>query len=392
MPRDPGLKPAFSPAQRMPDSALVEAMRRALQEAPHPGCASGYPRAWWRHLGTSGLLGVGFGGVGKPSVASASQVGELAGLIARETASLGLGMVWMMNEMLGRFVLAPQMRSDRQRALLRSMSRGDALLALAISEPGTGAHPKRLSCRALRDGDSWTIDGRKAFVSNGAAADAFVVLAVSGEVDGRKRFDAFVIDADAPGLTREPDGKLTGLEPLGHCGLLLAGCRVQETQRLGEPGLAFETIARPLRTIEDALLLGAMLGAMQAELDALALRLRSRPRTPALTRALGALQLELDALSPLATHAAWHLDQHGPDEQLAAFNVGVRRLLERWQNAFESFTAALDAHEPALLALARDLRLVQGIARGVADFRQLQAGDKLLCAKDTHEVISPTAL
>ncbi len=48
--------------------------------------------------------------------------------------------------------------------------------------------------------------------------------------------------------------------------------------------------------------------------------------------------------------------------------------------------------EHALLALARDLRLVQGIARGVADFRQLQAGDKLLCAKDTHEVISPTAL
>ncbi len=48
--------------------------------------------------------------------------------------------------------------------------------------------------------------------------------------------------------------------------------------------------------------------------------------------------------------------------------------------------------EHALLALARDLRLVQGIARGVADFRQLQAGEKLLRAKETHEVISPTAL
>jgi len=386
------MKPAFSPEQRLPHSALAEAMRRALQDAPHPGCTSDFPRAWWRHLGASGLLGVGFDGDGKPSVANASQVGELAGLIARETASLGLGMAWMMNEMLGRFVLAAQMRSDQHRALLRSMSRGEALLALAISEPGAGAHPKHLSCRALRDGDNWTIDGRKAYVSNGAAADAFVVLAVSGEVDGRKRFDAFVIDADAPGLTREPDGKVSGLEPLGHCGLVLAGCRVREIQRLGEPGLAFDTIARPLRTIEDALLMGSMLGAMQAELDALALRLRSGSRTPALTRALGALQLELDALSPLATHAARHLDEHGPDERLAAFNVGVRRLLDRWQGAFESFTAALDDHEPALLALARDLRLVQGIARSVADFRQLQAGEKLLRAKETHEVISPTAL
>ena len=305
------MKPAFSPAQRLPHSALAEAMRRALQDAPHPGCTSGFPRVWWRHLGACGLLGVGFDGDGKPSVANASQVGELAGLIARATASLGLGMAWMMNEMLGRFVLAAQIRSDQHRALLRSMSRGDALLALAISEPGAGAHPKHLSCSALRDGDNWTIDGRKAYVSNGAAADAFVVLAVSGEVDGRKRFDAFVIDADAPGLTREPDGKVSGLEPLGHCGLVLAGCRVREIQRLGEPGLAFDTIARPLRTIEDALLIGSMLGAMQAELDALALRLRSGSRTPALTRGLGALQLE-PMPCHLATHAARHLDEHGP--------------------------------------------------------------------------------
>ncbi len=53
-------------------------------------------------------------------------------------------------------------------------------------------------------------------------------------------------------------------------------------------------------------------------------------------------------------------------------------------------TRFTNKHE--LLAPARDLRLVQGIARGVADFRQLQAGEKLLRAKETHEVISPTAL
>ncbi len=53
-------------------------------------------------------------------------------------------------------------------------------------------------------------------------------------------------------------------------------------------------------------------------------------------------------------------------------------------------TRFTDKH--ALLELGRDLRLVQGIARGVADFRQLQAGEKLLRAKETHEVISPTAL
>ncbi|WP_096697552.1 acyl-CoA dehydrogenase family protein [Polaromonas sp. AER18D-145] len=381
-----------SPAQTLPDPARPEAMRRALADAPAPDCAHGFPRAWWRHLGASGLLGVGFDRDGEPSVADAPQVSALAGIVARESASLGLGMAWMMQQMLGRFVLAPNLRSDRHRALLASMTRGDALLALAISEPGAGAHPKHLSCRAVQYGSDWILDGHKAFVSNGPAADAIIVLAVSGEHEGRKRFDAFVVEANTPGLARELDDKVRGLAPLGHCGLRLVGCRVPDSQRLGEPGQAFDTIARPLRAIEDALLLGAMLGAMQAELDALARWFRNAARTPALTRDLGGLQLELDALSPVARHAAQHLDQHGPDEALAAFNLGARRLFDRWQGACESFAAALDDHEPALLTLARDLRLVLGIARGIAESRQLQAGEKMLRPKETHENTLPTPL
>ncbi|WP_114973434.1 acyl-CoA dehydrogenase family protein [Rhodoferax ferrireducens] len=367
-----------SPAQTVPDPALPEAMRQALADAPAPDCAHGFPRAWWRHLGTSGMLGNGFDCDGGPPMANAVRVSTLAGIIAHESASLGLGMAWMMQQMLGRFVLAPNLRSDRHRALLASMARGDALLALAISEPGTGAHPKHLSCRAVQDGDDWLLDGHKAFVSNGPAADAIIVLAVSGEHQGRKRFDAFVVEANTPGLTREGDGKVAGLVPIGHCGLRLVGCQVPDSQRLGASGQAFDTIARPLRAIEDALLLGAMLGAMQAEMDTLARCFRNAARTPVLTRNLGGLQLELNALSPVARHAAQHLDQHGPDEALAAFNLGARRLFDRWQGACESFAAALDDHEPALLTLARDLRLVQGIARGIAESRQLQAGEKML--------------
>ncbi len=376
----------------MSDSALPEAMRLALANAPAPDCAHGFPRAWWRHLGTSGMLALGFERDGGSPVADSALFSALAGIVARESASLGLGMAWMMQQMLGRFVLAPNLRSDRHRALLQSMTVGDTLLALAISEPGTGAHPKHLSCRAVQDGDDWLLDGHKAFVSNGPAADAIIVLAVSGEREGRKRFDAFVVEANTPGLTREGGDKVRGLVPLAHCGLRLVGCRVPESQRLGEPGQAFDTIARPMRAIEDALLLGTMLGAMQAEVDALARWFQSAARTPALTRDLGGLQLELDALLPVARHAAQHLDQHGPNEALGAFNLGARRLFDRWQGACESFAAALEDHEPALLTLARDLRLVQGIARSIADSRQLQAGEKMLRPKETHENTTPTPL
>lgn len=337
------------------------------------------------------MLGIGFDRDGGPPVADAVQVSALAGIVAHETASLGLGMTWMMQQMLGRFVLAPHLRSDRQRALLVSMARGDALLALAVSEPGVGAHPKHLSCRAVPDGDGWLLDGHKAFVSNGPAADAIIVLAVSGEHAGRKRFDAFVVEANTPGLTREGGDKVSGLTPLGHCGLRLAGCRVPDSQRLGAPGQAFDTIARPLRAIEDALLPGPMLGAMQAELDALARSLPATARTPAAVRDLGALQLELTALRAVRNHVARHLDQHGCDDTLALLTVGTRRLLDRWQNACEAFSA-LHVCASDRPALAGDLRLVLGIARGIAESRQLQAGETLLKSTTSHENTTPSPL
>jgi acyl-CoA dehydrogenase len=366
-------------------------MRLALAGAPAPDCAHGFPRAWWRHLGARGLLGIGFSQDGGPPVADAVQVSALAGIVAHETASLGLGMAWMMQQMLGRFVLAPHLRSDRQRALLVSMARGDALLALAISEPGVGAHPKHLSCRAVPDGDGWLLDGHKAFVSNGPAADAIIVLAVSGEHAGRKRFDAFVVEVNTPGLIREGDDKMRGLAPLDHCGLRLADCRVPDSQRLGAPGQAFDTIARPLRAIEDALLPGPMLGAMQAELDALARSFPTTARTPDAVRDLGALQLELTALRAVRNHVARHLDQHGCDDTLALLTVGTRRLLDRWQNACEAFSA-LHACASDRPALAGDLRLVLGIARGIAESRQLQAGETLLKSTTSHENTTPSPL
>ncbi len=278
--------------------------------------------------------------------------------------------------------------------LLQSMAAGECLLALAISEPGVGAQPKHLRTRAVQqsssagDGD-WVLDGHKAFVSNGPAADAILVLALSAEHEGRKRFDAFLLDAQTPGLTRETNARVQGLAPLGHCDLLLQACRVPASRRIGAPGQAFASIARPVRAVEDALLLGPLLGAMQCELEALARALGMVASDGAdAVRELGALQLEWQALHAVRDAVARQLETQGYDDALAFSTVGARRLLERWQTAYERACESL----PASLApipngaqggatspsLARDLRLVLGIARGVAHSHQLQTGQQLL--------------
>jgi acyl-CoA dehydrogenase len=332
------------------------------------------------------MVGLSFDAGDQPARADWAAVASLSGAIAHQTSSLGLGLAWLMNEMLGRFVIAPHARDDSHRELLRKMARGLSLAALAISEPDVGAHPKHLNCRARRDGDHWVLDGVKSYVSNGPYADVIVVLAVTGEAPGRKSFDAFVVNAQSPGLGRLPTGNPGVLPPMGHCGLTLEGCNIPLASRLRTDGQAFELIARPMRTVEDTLLAGTIIGAMRSELDALASWLRGTAPPPAIQRGLGALRLELAALGKLATLAARQLDSDGPDDRLADLNAGLRIALEHWQNTFDAFAAPLDDHAPGLLDIARDIRAVLGIARGVGEARQHRAGASLLNTKEPHEV------
>jgi len=156
-----------------------------------------------------------------------------------------------------------------------------------------------------------------------------------------------------------------------------------------------------VRAVEDALLLGPLLGAMQCELEALAHALGTSAVAAGTAdtaasdavRELGALQLEWQALHAVRDAVAHQLEMQGYGDALAYATVGARRLLERWQtayeNAYEAASRALSIAPPPFAAndtqagtaspsLFRDLRLVLGIARGVAHSRQLQTGQQLL--------------
>ena len=141
-----------------------------------------------------------------------------------------------------------------------------------------------------------------------------------------------------------------------------------------------------MRALEDTLLASMLIGAMQAELDALASWLRGTAPTPVNLRSLGALRLELAALARLAALCSAQLEAHGADERLADLNAGMRITLERWQNSCDAFAAPLDDHPLKLLELCRDIRTVLGIARGVGEARHLMAGNRLLHTKEPDEV------
>src|SRR3954453_12093077 len=116
-------------------------------------------------------------------------------------------------------------------------------LAVAISEPKVGAHPKLLTTRADKVEGGWRLTGRKAWVTNGPSADAIIVFAITAEEAGRKRYSAFIVPRGAPGLTTEDMPGFPALPPSRHCLLRLDHVEVAADALLGDPGTAFERLA-----------------------------------------------------------------------------------------------------------------------------------------------------
>jgi len=288
------------------------------------------------------------------------------GAIARASATLAerggrldQAATWTGRQVVARFFLIGFGTAAQRAALLPLLARGEALLAVAISEPGVGAHPKHLTTRATLDDDGARISGRKAWVSNGPDASHFIVLAISA-IDGeRKRYSAYLLPRDTPGLTLRP---MPELHDGRHCLLELEACRVPREALLGPPGDAYAAMALPFRDVEDTVGLARLAGALRHLLTRLAIG----ATTPEATLSLGGLA----ALT--AVLAAGRLAEEN------ARLVGLRLLIAE---VAQRMRAHLDTHGPVIDSiierLLADLDLSMSVARGPRQARQSRLGEAL---------------
>jgi alkylation response protein AidB-like acyl-CoA dehydrogenase len=157
--------------------------------------------------------------------------------------------------------------SDSQRSSwLPRLCSGTALGCFALTEPGTGSDAANLTTRAVRDGDDWVLTGTKLFITNGTWADVALVFARTG-APGPRGVTAFLVETDAPGVTRrEIRGKL-GLRGQATAELTFDGVRVGDAARLGAEGQGFKIAMGTLDKGRMSLAAGCV-GLAQACLDA----------------------------------------------------------------------------------------------------------------------------
>jgi acyl-CoA dehydrogenase len=186
-----------------------------------------------------------------------TEIARIKAALVERTGLPGVAGVWGGRQMVARFFIGGFGDADQRAAWLGRAA------SVAISEPRAGAHPKHLTTRAEPEGDGFRISGEKAWVSNGPSADVFIVLAITSEQDGRKRYSALLVPRDAQGVTLKDMPEFHALRPSRHCGLVLDNVRVPRSALLGPQGAAYETMALPFRDVEDAVGTFSMLGAFR---------------------------------------------------------------------------------------------------------------------------------
>lgn len=193
-------------------------------------------RALVRELAATGLLPRLFparlGGTNESSI-SATTLCVLREGLALEwtTASTALAL-----QGGGSYVLVRAGRDDVVERWVPRVASGEAVAAVALTEPGVGSDAAALSMRAERDLDGWRLSGEKTWIMNAPDADIYTVFARTTSDVGAYGITAFAVPGDAAGLTGEP---IESLWPDAVGRLFFDGVSVPDDHVLGEVDAGF---------------------------------------------------------------------------------------------------------------------------------------------------------
>jgi alkylation response protein AidB-like acyl-CoA dehydrogenase len=133
-----------------------------------------------------------------------------------------------------------------QEAVVPEMISGDRIGAFALTEGGAGSDPTQLRTVACNDGDSYVISGHKAWVSNGGIAGVFIVFAATDPTAGARGLSAFVVPAEAEGVTIGGREKTLGLRGVTINRVYLRDVRVPADHLLGGEGSGYKVALETL--------------------------------------------------------------------------------------------------------------------------------------------------
>jgi len=128
---------------------------------------------------------------------------------------------------------------DQKKRYLSKLATGGIIGAFALTEPNAGSDPSRQTTKAVFDGDSYILNGRKRFTTTGKNAGLIIVTAKTDEEKRHRGISAFLVKQGSPGFTVGPLEDKMGLRASDTVDLIFEDCRVAAEDRLGNEGDGF---------------------------------------------------------------------------------------------------------------------------------------------------------
>lgn len=130
---------------------------------------------------------------------------------------------------------------------LPKMATGEAVGAIAMTEPGTGSDLQSIRTTAVADGDDYIVNGSKIFITNGYLCDVAVVAVKTGDINGgAQSVSLLIMDAKAQGFTKGKPLKKVGMRGQDTCELFFDNVRVPKSNLLGMEGMGFIMLMKEL--------------------------------------------------------------------------------------------------------------------------------------------------
>ncbi len=201
-----------------------------------------------------------FGGPGLDSVAVAAIYEELGKGCAGVATSMAANSLAMAPVLLA--------GNDEQKKMWCDVLNNGGLAAFALTEPGAGSDAGSVSTRAVhnKEDKTYTLNGTKAFITNGGIADIYLVFANTRKDGGIRGLTAFIVPRDTPGFKVGKKENKMGIRPSNTCELILEDVVIPEAYRVGREGQGFRIAMNTLDSARP--FVGAVaVGLAQAALD-----------------------------------------------------------------------------------------------------------------------------
>lgn len=328
--------------------------------------AGATPREVLRKMGALGWLGLlhpaEFGGAGADM---------LTNVVFQEALSRSTSGGFIITVLVHTDMASPHLvnagSAEQKARWLPAICRGELITAVAVTEPDAGSDVAAIRTRAVRDGDSYVIDGSKIFITNGVHADLYFVAAkTDAQAKGSRGISIFAVEKGTPGFTVSRALKKQGWLASDTAELVFDRCRIPAAHLLGDENGGFYAVMKNFQV--ERIALGSMaIGHCLTALDLTYQYVTTRRAfgaplwdKQAIRQKLAMLAAQVQAARAFLYQCAWQVDQgHDVVREVSMLKALTGELVNDVMYACQQFHGGMGyMRESAIERLVRDARVL----------------------------------